>query len=248
MTEWVANAVFDTKIKYAEYNFGEDFLPVVKNATDINSKYTVVLFSDAPLFERKTFLQVMEYFKMKDLKALKLTRGYVFDTQYLIQIESLLNPQVEYFEEEDFITCHSLKQLAMVTDVMKNRILSHFMKNGVVIVDPQSTFVDCDVKIGSGTTIEPFNKISGKTIIEKNVKLGSNNQIKDSIICENTVICGSKIESSLVGKNAYVNANANIKNSKICDNVSVPSFCDIQDAVIDENCDLKSFYTYKGEE
>ena len=39
---------------------------------------------------------------MKGLSVLKLTRGYVFDTKYLMQIENLYNPQTEYFEEEDF--------------------------------------------------------------------------------------------------------------------------------------------------
>ena len=248
-TEWVANAVFDTHIRYAEADFKQDFLPIAKTMINPSCKWTVVLFNDTPLFQHKTFLQIMEYFKMKDLKALKLTRGYVFDTQYLMQIDSLLNPQMQYFEEEDFITCYNLKQFAMVGEVLKNRILSYFMKNGVVIFDPASTFVDAEVQIGTGTVIEPFNKISGQTIIENNVHLGLFNKIENSIICENAKIDGSIINSSMIGKNATVGKNSIISNNaQICDGVAVPPNCMISGVKIDKDVKLKSYYTYVGEE
>ena len=65
MTEWVANSVYDAKIRFAEINFNDDFLPIVKQVCDKNSKYTFVLFSDTPLFSRKSYLQILEYFKVK---------------------------------------------------------------------------------------------------------------------------------------------------------------------------------------
>lgn len=248
-TEWVANAVFDTHIRYAPIDFKQDFMPVVKTMINPSCKWTVVLFNDTPLFQHKTFLQIMEYFKMKDLKALKLTRGYVFDTQYLIQIESLLNPQIQYFEEEDFITCYNLKQVAMVGEVLKNRILSYFMKNGVVIFDPASTFVDADVQIGAGTVIEPFNKILGQTIIENNVHLGSFNKISNSIVCENAMLDGVDIDCSMIGKNATIGKNSIISNNaQICDGVVVPPNCTISGVKVNQDVKLKSYYTYVGEE
>ena len=90
-----------------------------------------------------------------------------------MQIENLYNPQTEYFEEEDFITCSNLKQTAMVLDILRNRILNFFMKKGVLIEDPASTFIDADCQIESGTIIKPFNQITDKSVIEKNVVLNS---------------------------------------------------------------------------
>ncbi len=248
MKEWVANAVFDTNIKYVSYEFGEDFLPVVKNAVDTNSKYTFVLFSDTPLFQRKTFLQIMEYFKMKDLSVLKLTRGYVFETQYLLKIESLLNPQIQYFEEEDFVTCFSLKQLSLINDIMKNRILNYFMKNGVIIEDPSTTFIDADVQIGANTVIKPFNELRGNCIVEDGVLLDSNNLIYNSVICEKCRIHGATIKNSLLEKNVEVFEHSKIcKNSKICESVKVPAYCLISNAVVTKDDKLKSFYEFIGD-
>ena len=249
MIEWLKNAVYDTNIHYASYNFNENFLPIVKNATDANSKYTLVLFSDTPLFERKTFLEIMEYFKLKNLSVLKLTRGYVFETEYLMKIDSLLNPQMEYFEEEDFITCYNLKQTAMVREVLKNRILDYFMKNGVIIEDPTSTFIDADCQIEEGTIIKPFNQIRGQSVIEKNVFLDSYNIITDSVVLENTKLFGANLSNTFVGKNSVIGENCVIRNNaKVCDNTTIPQHCIIDGVVVDSSCNLKSFFTYKAED
>ena len=248
MTDWVANAVYDTKICYGEYNFGDDFLPVVKRVLNTNCKYTLVLFSDTPLFQRKNFLQIMEYFKIKSLSVLKLTRGYVFETKYLMQIESLLNPQMQYFEEEDFMTCLNFKQTAMVGEVLRNRILSYFMKNGVFIEDPTSTFIDADCQIASGTVIKPFNQIKGHSVIENDVIINSNNIIDDSVILQGATLTNSEILNSFVGKNAVVESFCQIKNNaKICDGVVLPPHCIVDGVVIKPENKLKSFVSYKAE-
>ena len=249
MLEWVKNAVYDTHICFADYIFNQDFLQTVKNATNSNCKYTLVLFSDAPLFQRKTFLQVMEYFKMKSLSVLKLTRGYVFETEYLMRIDSLLNPQIQYFDEEDFITCYNLKQTAMVREILRNRILDYLMKNGVMIEDPTSTFIDADCEIEEGTLIKPFNQILGQSVIEKNVTLNSHCVIENSVLMEGAKVSGGKIVNSFIGRNAVVDENCVISNNaKICDNVIVPKFCNIDGVVIEVKNKLKSFYSYKSEE
>lgn len=246
--DWAKNSVFDTTIRYADYNFGDEFLPAVKLAADTRYKYTFVLFADTPLFQHKTFLQIMEYFKMKSLSVLKLTRGYVFETKYLMEIDSLLNPQVQYFEEEDFITCSSIKQYAMISDIMKNRILSYHMKNGVVFKDPTTTFVDADVQIGKDTVIEPFCEIYGKTIIESSVKIGSHTKIENSVICAGVSINNAIVSNSLVENNAIINEFSKVTdNSKINKDAIIPSHCIVKNAVVDENSKLKSFMCYLGE-
>lgn len=249
MTEWVANSVYDTNIKYAEYNFNDDFLPAVKQVADRNSELTFVLFSDAPLFQRKTYLQILEYFKMKDLNVLKLTRGYVFKTEYLFNINSLLSPQMQYFDEEDFITCYDLKQFSMVCDIMKNRILNYFMKNGVVIKDSTSTFIDADVQIEKGVIIEPYSIIKGKSIIEANCVVGAHSVIENSVVCENSIVNGCIIKNSFVGKNCVINENVKIENNcKIEDGVNVPYACYLNNVIVKIEDSLKSFYSYTAKE
>jgi len=58
------------------------------------------------------------------------------------------------------------EDLAVAERVIRERILKNFMRDGVTIVDPATTYIDADVKIGKDTCIRPF------TIIEKDVRIG----------------------------------------------------------------------------
>ncbi|MBQ8431101.1 MAG: hypothetical protein IJX26_04125, partial [Clostridia bacterium] len=248
MTEWVANSVFDAEIRTQEIGFKDDFLPVAKRLVNPEKKYTVVLFSDTPLFQRKTYLQIMDYFRFKGLSVLKLTRGYVFETEYLLQIENLLSPQTQYFEEEDFMMCYDLKHFSMVADILRNRILNYFMKNGVIIPDTSSVFVDADAQIGSDTVIESGCHIKGGTIIERNCIIGTNSIIENSIICENSVVKNSVVNRSFVGKNCVINENSKLENSKIQDEVAVPFCVSANGVVVSKDDKLCSFKSYVAEE
>ncbi|MBR92469.1 MAG: bifunctional UDP-N-acetylglucosamine diphosphorylase/glucosamine-1-phosphate N-acetyltransferase GlmU, partial [Dehalococcoidia bacterium] len=58
-------------------------------------------------------------------------------------------------------------------------------KNGVNIVDINNVYVDDDVKIGKGTTVEPGVHIKNGAQIGKNVIIRPNSQISNSIIGDN---------------------------------------------------------------
>lgn len=72
------------------------------------------------------------------------------------------------------------------------------MSEGVQIVDPNTTFVDCDCIIGAGTRIEPNNIIRGMTFIYPNCVLDGGNIIENSIIGENCKIINSYISESRI--------------------------------------------------
>ena len=245
MVDYVANAVFDTDIKYANCNFGEDVLEIVKKVANPNAKHTIVLFSDTPLFRHKTFLQIMEYFEMKKLLALKLTRGYVFQTEYLLSLENLDNIQMQYFEEEDFVTCSNLKQYAMATEILKNRILDFFMKNGVIIVDPASTFIDAEVDIEPNVIIEQNNTICGNSIIKNGTRLMPGNQLCDAIVCENCLLDGAKIKNCIIEKNCHISKGAIVQNkTKVCEGTKIPPYACFDCVVVQKTDNLKSFVQY----
>lgn len=58
------------------------------------------------------------------------------------------------------------EDLAVAVDLIRKRILKDFMLRGVTVVDPSSTHIYADVRIGQDTVIRPF------TLIENNVQIG----------------------------------------------------------------------------
>ena len=247
MTEWVANSVYDANIKYANISFNQDFLQEVKRVCDLNCKYTFVLFSDTPLFSRKSYLQILDYFKTKNLSALKLTRGYVFLTDYLLKTDNIQNIQTQYFEEEDFMTCYSLKQTAIVSDVLKNRILTYFLNNGVIINDLNSVSIDADCQINSDCQIEQNVQIKGDSILENGVVAKANTIVDNSVICKNSKLNGCVIENSFVGRNCVIGYNAIVvNNAKIEDGVILPPNVIVDGVVVKQTDVLQSFKVYKN--
>jgi bifunctional UDP-N-acetylglucosamine pyrophosphorylase/glucosamine-1-phosphate N-acetyltransferase len=102
------------------------------------------------------------------------------------------------------------------------RIL-HFIRQGVMIVDPLTTYIDAGVKIGEGTVIHPF------TVIEKRVRIGkdccigpfarirSGSTLKDRVgignfveVVRSTVSEGSKAKHLTYLGDTFVESKVNI--------------------------------------
>ena len=199
MWEWLLLATSGYQYKTTTCTSESDILSLIKPLLE-NQKYTAVLYSDTPLLKKSTFDEIMSYVERKDMNALRLTRGYVFNTQYIKHASSIQVGQTEYFDEEDFMTAYDLKQLTFITDIMRNRILDYHMKNGIYMENPQTTFIDADVVIEAGTRIMSNNAIRGKTIIGKNCLIDSGNIIENSIISEGCVICQSYLVESRISE------------------------------------------------
>jgi bifunctional N-acetylglucosamine-1-phosphate-uridyltransferase/glucosamine-1-phosphate-acetyltransferase GlmU-like protein len=239
MIDYVRMAVEGADVIEVEASRDDDVLSLVKpHLTD--KKYTVVLYADTPLLKRKTLLDVLEYVTIKRLSAVKLTRGYVFENSYLKDVEKIYNPQPAYFDEEDFIAAYNLKQLAMIGDIMKNRILSFHMKNGVRILDTANTYIDAEVNIESEVVIYPNNYIYGKSYIEKGVKLRENNVIKDSYILEKAEVTASHIHKSVVGKKCGVGPFAYLHGESVMEEKSqVGAFVELKKGKLEKEAKVK---------
>ena len=91
---------------------------------------------------------------------------------YLTDIIDLLHQsgsKIETVTTEDPVEglgVNTKEDLAVAERVIREKILKNFMRDGVTIVDPATTYIDADVKIGKDTCIRPF------TIIEKDVRIG----------------------------------------------------------------------------
>lgn len=203
MKEWVTMSCNNYRIRYVEYDGKQDVVEVAKQNLD-DTEYTMVLYSDTPLIRKKTVEEILDYCFVKNMSVCKLTRGYVFNNEFLKNADKIYTAEPQYFDEEDFMTVYNLKQLMLIEDILKNRVMSFHLKNGVRIIDGGSVSIDADVTIKSGTVIYPNNRIFGKTYIGNNVILYPNNIIENCYIDDN-----SSIEFSVV-KNADIPARSKI--------------------------------------
>ncbi len=247
MLEWVRLALGNAPSTEAEYTSSLPLPVLLRGYVDVKKEFTVVLFSDTPLITKKTVAEAVSVMENGSVNVVKMTRGYVFRTPFLLSCEKLYTDNVYYFNEEDFLTASDWHSFALVSDVMKNRILRYHAERGVRFTDLGTTVVEGDVTIESGVTVGPQNILKGKTSIKAGAELLYGNVIEDSIIDCGAKINSSRIYRSYVGEQATVGPFAYIRpDSIIGPKCRIGDFVEIKKSIIGEGSKV-SHLSYVGD-
>jgi len=73
---------------------------------------------------------------------------------------------------EDVLGFNNHAELARARSILRRRILDAHLAAGVEIVDPDSTFVDADVELAPGATIQPCTVIEGRVRVAAGCSVG----------------------------------------------------------------------------
>lgn len=233
MVTYVARAC-TKEPSYVKYDGKSDVASLIKPYLG-TSEYTMVLYSDTPLMTRENVLNILDFVNTKGLNVCKLTRGYVFKTEYLKRVDEIYVPSVYYFEEEDFLMAVSYKQLHYISEVLKNRIISYHMNNGVYFKCPDNTYIEANVAIGKGTVVYPFVSLLGNTKIGENVLIETNSYLKNAKVFGNAQIEGASLEGAIIQEKAKIKRGAKLfSQTAIKKGVEVGQDCIISNAIIGE--------------
>ena len=203
MWEWVALCGSGAKIKTIPCTNQTDIIGLVKPLVN-DEKYTFILYSDTPLITRNDVLEILDYFKAKSLSVLKLKRGFVFESEYLKNCESILCDFNPIFDGNEFDKIDSFKKLENVRRILQGKILDYHLSNGVNIIDTNRVNIDADVVIEKGVVIYPNNFIFGQSYIGENATLEPNNVIFNSIISSGAVLKGAYVQNSRLDENKII--------------------------------------------
>lgn len=112
---------------------------------------------------------------------------------------------------------------------MRQRINTAHMRNGVTLIDPESTYIEVGVKIGNDTIIEPNVVLKGNTTIGSDCFVGAGSTIIDSTIEDNIQITSSTIESAIMHTGSNIGPNSHLRpNAEIGVDVHVGNFCEVK--------------------
>lgn len=187
------------------------------------------------------------------------TATYCFDNQKLFQALQQVtndNAQQEYYltdvigilkEQGHTIQGYVLEDvseavgindriaLAEAEKIMREKICKQHMKNGVTIMDPNSTYIEDHVTIGMDTIIYPNTWIKAGCRIGENCSIGPNTELDRATIGSECVVKQAVVIDSEIGNRAQIGPFAYIRpGSRIGDDVKVGDFVEIKNASIDE--------------
>lgn len=137
--------------------------------------------------------------------------------------------------------------LASATAVMRQRINESHMREGVTLIDPQSTYIEADVKIGNDTIIEPGVMLKGHTVIGSDCVIGKGTVIEDSTIEDGVHTLSSTIEQSIMRAGSDVGPNSHLRpKSDIGPGVHIGNFVEVKNATLGANTKV-GHLTYVGD-
>ncbi len=125
----------------------------------------------------------------------------------LVEIFNRHHLKVAAFQVEDareVLGVNDRVELAQMEKIFRLRKAESLMRDGVTIVDPESTYIDEDVTVGNDTIIEPGVSLQGATRVGRSCTIRSGSTIMDSVlgyrvtVRQNCVIASSEIASDAV--------------------------------------------------
>ena len=154
----------------------------------------------------------------------------------VIEIFKDLNRTVAAYTLENFdesLGVNDRVALSQAEKIMRQRINHQHMINGVTFIDPEHTYIDSDVTIGSETVIEGNVTIKGKTTIFNNVHITNGSRIVDSEIHSDTEIRNSTIEKSRMSVGSNIGPYAHLRpGTVLSEDVHVGNFVEVKGSTL----------------
>ena len=192
---------------------------------------------------------------------------YLTDTVGLAREDGL---GVGAFPIEDWLQTEGANdraQLAELGKELNRRIVTRWMKDGVTVMDPATTWIESDVVLAPDVTILPGTQLLGATVVAEDAVVGPDTTLKDCEIGEGARVVRTHGELAVIGAGANVGpfsylrpgtqlgaggkigAFVETKNATIGDGSKVPHLSYVGDAEIGEGSNIGAgtiFANYDG--
>ncbi len=172
---------------------------------------------------------------------------------YLTDVIGILKKQGEIvtaYRDDDFDETMGVNDriaLARANELMRHRINTKLMSDGVSMLDPDHTYIDEGVKVGRDTVIEGGVVIKGNTVIGSDCFIGAHSRIIDSVIHDDVRIISSTLEEAEMHDGSNIGPNSHLRpQAEIGKNVHIGNFCEIKKAYIGDGTKV-GHLTYVGD-
>jgi len=181
---------------------------------------------------------------------------YITDTLSILVDMGLKVGTVKVEDPDEVLGINDRVQLYKASEIIRKRILERHMRQGVTIIDPNTTYIDEEVEIGIDTVIYPGTILEGSTRIGEDCVIGPNSrlvsskvgngvEIANSVVVESSIDDDTKVgpfaylrPGSSVGKKVKIGDFVEIKNSVIGDKTKIPHLAYIGDADVGRNTNI----------
>jgi bifunctional UDP-N-acetylglucosamine pyrophosphorylase/glucosamine-1-phosphate N-acetyltransferase len=196
-------------------------------------------------------------------------QGELYLTDVLTVMREKGKPVGAYFIDDVWQTegINDRVQLSRMNAEVNRRILQRWMREGVTIVDPASTWVHASVDLAPDVILLPGTSLEGATSVAAGARIGPDTTLIDVEVGEGAVVTRTQASLSVIGPGANVGPFAHLrpgttvgvggkigtfvetKNARLGDGAKAPHLSYLGDAVIGEGANIGAgviFANYDG--
>jgi bifunctional UDP-N-acetylglucosamine pyrophosphorylase / glucosamine-1-phosphate N-acetyltransferase len=138
-------------------------------------------------------------------------------------------------------------QLAAARRALNDRILEYWMRAGVTVIDPATTWVDVTVTIGQDAELGPQTQLEGHTVIGDGARIGPGCLLEDTTVGEGAAVLHAVCRRAEIGPGATVGPFAYLRpGSKVEQNAHIGTYVELKNSVIEAGAKVPHL-TYVGD-
>jgi bifunctional UDP-N-acetylglucosamine pyrophosphorylase/glucosamine-1-phosphate N-acetyltransferase len=196
-------------------------------------------------------------------------QGELYLTDVLTVLREAGKPIGAYFIDDVWQTegINDRIQLSRMNAELNRRILERWMREGVTVVDPASTWIHASVDLAPDVILLPGTSLEGATSVGAGARIGPDTTLIDVEVGENAVVMRTQASLSVIGPGANVGPFAHLrpgttlgaggkigtfvetKNARIGAGAKAPHLSYLGDAVVGEGANIGAgviFANYDG--
>jgi bifunctional UDP-N-acetylglucosamine pyrophosphorylase/glucosamine-1-phosphate N-acetyltransferase len=157
---------------------------------------------------------------------------------YLTDLVALLYPRAEALRwpnPEDLLGVNDRLDLARLEGILRRRILTGWMREGVTVVDPAAVYPGPQVRVGPDTVIFPGSFLLGETEVGPRCQIGPQAYLVDSRLAEAVRVWFSVLEGVEIGPEAQIGPYAHLRaGAKVGARARIGNFVEVKASHIGE--------------
>jgi bifunctional UDP-N-acetylglucosamine pyrophosphorylase/glucosamine-1-phosphate N-acetyltransferase len=124
-------------------------------------------------------------------------------------------------------------QLAESAAMLRDRINEQWMRAGVTIIDPTTTWIDSTVELSNDVTLHPGTALLGSTKVATGAVIGPRSTLTDCIVKEGASVLESIATETVIGEAATVGPFTYLRaGTQLGDSTKAGAFVEMKNAVV----------------
>jgi bifunctional UDP-N-acetylglucosamine pyrophosphorylase/glucosamine-1-phosphate N-acetyltransferase len=173
--------------------------------------------------------------------------------QYLTDVLGMLVAEgapvggVPAADPDDVLGCNDQRELAVRRRQLNDRVLDRLMRDGVTVVDPQTTWVDVTVTVAADAVLQPGTQLQGTTTLDTGAVVGPDSTLVDTTVGPRASVVRSHCLGAVIGPEASVGPFSYLRpGTRLARGARVGSFVEAKNVEVGEDSKVPHL-TYVGD-